>query len=66
MKKETERARIGRLVRAEAGKSQIKMGDAMTFRDLIFDEILRDWSFCVWGVTQAQKRKDKRDRLAKK
>lgn len=70
MKTETPRQRTGRLVREEKGLSQLKMGDAMTFENLIWDEALRDPKYMAWALRRAVMRKKKsakmkRPRLSK-
>jgi hypothetical protein len=56
MKKETDLQRIGRLVKMEGGKSRLKIGDARTLENLIFDEILKDPTYLAKGLEKAFKR----------
>jgi hypothetical protein len=47
------RRQIGKLVRMEKGKSQVKMGDAMTFSNLLFEECVKDPDFLARGLERA-------------
>lgn len=56
MAKMSERKRIGKLVREEGGKSQIKQGDAMTFKNQLKDEFMRDPSYLIEFIHSAFER----------
>lgn len=62
---ETDRQVVGRLLKMEAGLSQVKAGDGMTFKNLIFDEIIQNWPWARNEQDKAHKRWAKRDGLKK-
>ena len=57
MKKKSYRSKVGKVVRKEKGKSEVKMGDAMSLLNFFFDECIKDPELLVEGLRKAWMRK---------
>lgn len=53
----TYRQNIGEIVKGEKGKSQAKMGDAVTIVNAVFDKMIENPRFLSQGLAAALKRR---------